>query len=160
MKKKLLQLLLKICGFILLANLPFLTITHLIGTDTFIESFKNPHHFYYIKNENIPNIDPTIRYIILEKPHNQASDIKAGDSILCQTVKNTLQQRTVSQIRTEQGTTTFYTISSTETTNTPIHASQIAGKIIGTSENNIWYLLSLQIWDVAITKLNILALQP
>jgi hypothetical protein len=159
MKKNILRLSLKLCGFILIANLPFLTITHLIGTDTFIESFKKPDSFYYIKNEQIPNIDPTVGYIILEKPLNQASDIKKGDSILCQT-RNTLQQRTVSQITTDHGITTYYTISSAETTNTAIHASQIAGKIIGTSENNIWFLICLQVWEVSINKLNILPLLP
>jgi hypothetical protein len=158
MKKNLLRTILKLCGFFIIANLPFLTISQLIGIDTFIDSFNHPSSFYYIKNEKIPNMDSTAGYIILEKPPYQASVIREGDSILCHTIKNTLQQRIVSQIQTKEGITTYYTISYSNTIDAPIYESQILGKIIGTSEDNIWYALCLQVWKLSIEKLNVFVL--
>ncbi len=160
MKKNLLRTIIKLCGFFIIANLPFLTISQLVGIETFLDSFQHPNSFYYIKNEKVYNIDPTAGYIILEKPPYQMSAIREGDSILCHSIKNTLQQRIVSQIKTEEGITTYYTNSYTDTSDAPIHESQIIGKIIGTSEDNIWYALCLQVWDLSIDKLNVLALSP
>ncbi len=158
MKKNLRHTIIKLCGFFFIANLPFLTISQLVGIDTFIDSFKNPSSFYYLKNDRIHSTDPTAGFIILEKPPYQGSSIKEGDRILCHTMKNTLQQRFVYQIITEDGIKTYYTTSNTETSDGPIYESQIVGKIIGISEDNIWYALCLQVWDLSIDNLNALAL--
>ncbi len=101
-------------------------------------------------------MNPATGYIIIEKPTDQASTIREGDSILCHTIKNTLQQRIVSQIYTKDGITTYYTTSYNESIDAPLYESQIIGKIIGTSEDNIWYELCLQAWEISIEKLNIL----
>jgi hypothetical protein len=155
-KKNLLRAILKLCGFLIIANLPFLTISQLIGIDTFIDSFNHPGSYYYIKNKDVTSMNPATGYIIIEKPTDQASTIREGDSILCHTIKNTLQQRIVSQIHTKDGITTYYTTSYNESIDAPIYESQIIGKIIGTSEDNIWYELCLQAWEISIEKFNIL----
>jgi hypothetical protein len=155
-KKNLLRAILKLCGFLIIANLPFLTISQLIGIDTFIDSFNHPGSYYYIKNNDVTSMNPATGYIIIEKPTDQTSTIREGDSILCHTIKNTLQQRIVSQIHTKDGITTYYTTSYNESIDAPIYESQIIGKIIGTSEDNIWYELCLQAWEISIEKLNIL----
>ncbi|HIG99687.1 MAG TPA: hypothetical protein HA258_03800 [Thermoplasmata archaeon] len=156
MKKNLLRAILKLCGFLIIANLPFLTISQLIGIDTFIDSFNHPGSYLYIKNKDVTSMNPATGYIIIEKPTDQASTIREGDSILCHTIKNTLQQRIVSQIYTKDGITTYYTTSYNESIDAPLYESQIIGKIIGTSEDNIWYELCLQAWEISIEKLNIL----
>jgi hypothetical protein len=158
MKKFLPQTILKLCGFFLIANLPFLTISQLVGIDTFIDSFKHPSSFYYIKNDKTHSLDPTAGYIILEKPPLQEFAIKEGDSILCHTIKNTLQQRIVYQIKIEDGIKTYYTTGNTDALDGLIYEHQIVGKIIGISEDNIWYALCLQVWDLSIDKLNAVAL--
>jgi hypothetical protein len=155
-KKNLLRAILKLCGFLIIANLPFLTISQLIGIDTFIDSFNHPGSYLYIKNKDVTSMNPATGYIIIEKPTDQASTIREGDSILCHTIKNTLQQRIVSQIYTKDGITTYYTTSYNESIDAPIYESQIIGKIIGTSEDNIWYELCLQAWEISIEKFNIL----
>ncbi len=156
MKKNLLRAILKLGGFLIIANLPFLTISQLIGIDTFIDSFNHPGSYLYIKNKDVTSMNPATGYIIIEKPTDQASTIREGDSILCHTIKNTLQQRIVSQIYTKDGITTYYTTSYNESIDAPLYESQIIGKIIGTSEDNIWYELCLQAWEISIEKLNIL----
>jgi len=155
-KKNLLRAILKLGGFLIIANLPFLTISQLIGIDTFIDSFNHPGSYLYIKNKDVTSMNPATGYIIIEKPTDQASTIREGDSILCHTIKNTLQQRIVSQIYTKDGITTYYTTSYNESIDAPLYESQIIGKIIGTSEDNIWYELCLQAWEISIEKLNIL----
>ena len=103
-------------------------------------------------------MDPSAGFIILEKPPLQEYAIKEGDSILCHTIKNTLQQRFVYQIKTEEGIKTYYTTSNTGALDGLIYEHQIVGKIIGTSDDNIWYAVCLQVWDLSIDKLNALAL--
>jgi hypothetical protein len=158
MKKNLLPAILKITAFFIIANLPFLTVAHLIGIDTFIDSFNHPTTYSYLKNQDIHLMNPSIRYIILEKPSHQAPVIKEGDSILCHTIKDNIQQRMVSQIQTKQGITIYYTTSSTDSSNTQVYDSQIIGKIVGTSEDNLWYTLCLQFWELSREKLNIFTL--
>ncbi len=158
MKKNLLHTIIKLCGFFIIANLPFLTISQLVGIDTFIDSFKHPGSFYYIKNEKIHCMDVNGGYTILEKPTYQGFSIGEGDQILYHTIKDTLQQRIVYQIKSDDGIKTYYTTSNTDNTEGPIYEHQIIGKIIGRSEDNIWNSLCLQLWDLSIDNLNALTL--
>jgi len=148
-----------VCGFLIIANLPFLTITHLVGIDTFIDSFNHPDSYYYIKNERIQCMDVKAGYIILEKPTEQEFSVGEGDQILYYTMKDSLQQRTVYQIKSDDGITTYYTVASDiDTYDGPIYEHQIIGKIIGNPKDTIWISLCLQIWDLSIDHLNAMAL--
>lgn len=155
MKKNLIPVILRLIGFFLIANLPFLTITQTIGIDTFIDSFNHPTAYTYIKNQDVTSNSTFAGYIIIEKPSHQTPSIKQGDSILCHTIKNTIQQRMVSQIQKKDGITIYYTRSSTDVSDAPVYDSQIIGKIIGTSEDNPWYTLCLQVWELSREKLNV-----
>jgi hypothetical protein len=97
-------------------------------------------------------------YIILEKPTYQGFSIGEGDRILYHTIKDTLQQRIVYQIKTDDGIKTYYTTSNIDNTEGPIYENQIVGKIIGNSEDNIWNSICLQIWHLSIDNLNALTL--
>jgi len=144
--------------FFIIANLPFLTISQLVGINTFIDSFKHPGSFLYIKTEKIHYQDTNGGYIILEKLTSQGFSIAEGDRILYHTIKDTLQQRIVYQIKTDDGIKTYFTTSGIDNNEGPIYEHQIVGKIIGNSEDNIWNSLCLQIWHLSIDNLNALTL--
>ena len=154
MKKNLSRTILKACGFFLIANLPFLTVTQLIGVDTFIDSFHHPSSFLYMKNKTLNSKDTSVGYIILEEPTYEGFSIKEGDRILYYTMKDSLQQTIIYQVKSEKGATIYYTTSTSEGTNGLIYEHQIVGKIIGTSQDTIWSTLCLQLWDLSIRNLN------
>lgn len=159
MKKTILRTCLNVCGFLIIANLPFLTIAHLVGIDTFIDSFEHPGSYYYVKNENIQSMDVKSGYIILEKPTEQGFSVGEGDQILYHSMKDSLQQRTVYQIKSDDGITTYYIVASgTDNYEGPIYEHQIIGKIIGNLKDTIWNNLCLQIWELSIDHLNAMAL--
>jgi len=108
-----------------------------------------------MKNQDITSSKTLAGYIIIEKPSYQTPSIKQGDSILCHTIKNTMQQRIVSEIQKKDGITIYYTRSSTDASDAPVYDSQIIGKIIGTSEDNPWFTICLQVWELSREKLNI-----
>jgi len=153
MKRNILQAIFKLCGFFLIANLPFLTISQFLGIDTFIDSFEHPNSFYYIKNDKINCLDPKGGYVILEKPTYQGFSIEEGDIILYHTTTDILQQKIVYQIKAEAGVKTYYT-SNTDYLDAPINEHQIIGKIRGRFEDNIWNTFCIQIWDLSIDNLN------
>ncbi|MCX6661584.1 MAG: hypothetical protein NTY91_03440 [Euryarchaeota archaeon] len=97
-------------------------------------------------------------YIILEQPTYQGFSIQDGDHILYHTMKESLQQNIVYQVKTDDGITTYYTTGYTNKYDGPIYEHQIVGKIIGLSEDNIWNTLCLQLWDLSINNLNAVAL--
>lgn len=157
MKNNLLRRCMKICGFFIIANLPFLTINQLVGVDTFIESFNHPDSFMYIKNELAPGTNINGEYLILKKPSAQGWSIGEGDQILYYSIKDSLQQNIVYQIRSTNGITTYYTIAcGADTYDGPIYEHQIIGKIIGNSKDTIWNSLCLQLWKLSIDHLNIM----
>jgi hypothetical protein len=159
MKKKVINGVVKFCAFVIIANLPFLTITHLLGIDTFIDSFKHPNSYQYIKNDNIRFTDTKGGYVILEKTTDQDYSIVKGDTILYRTTKDTLRYRVVDQINIQQGVLTYYTAAINEDDlDGPIYDQQIIGKIKARIDDNIWNAFSLQIWELSIHNLNVVAL--
>lgn len=160
MKKKFLYTILKLTSFFLIANLPFLTVSQLIGMEAFIDSFKHPNSIISIKSEKIPGMESERGYIILEQPSYQGFSIGEGDRILYQTKKDTLQQNVVSSIKSNDGRRTYYTTSYSDANTGPIYDHQIIGKIIGRSGDNLWISLCLQFWKVSIDRLNIHAFFP
>lgn len=156
MKKKFLFTILKLGGFFLIANLPFLTVSQLIGMETFIDSFKHPTSIISIKNEKISGMENVGGYLILEQPSHQGFSIGEGDCILYQTKKDTLQENVVSYVKSDEGRKIYYTTSYSNANTGPIYDHQIIGKIIGKTGDNLWVTLCLQFWEVSIDKLNIL----
>jgi hypothetical protein len=158
MKQTISKTLLILGGFFILANLPFLTMSYILGVETFLDSFEHPSSFLYLKNEQIQTLHQQGGYLVLEKPTSEDFSIEEGDMILCYTTTHQLQQRIVSRIRSEDGVTTYYGNTSTpEPSDAPIYDSQIVGKIRGTMKETVWNSLCLCFWDVSITHLNILA---
>lgn len=161
MEKNVIQRILKFCVFMVITNLPFITISQLIGIDTFIDSFHHPESYLYIQNERIETPCVFEGYIILEKPINQEYLIKQGDTILYYSQDNSIQQKAVSQIVYLQGMKTYYTTSDNKAApDGPIYDQQIIGTVKGTIDETIWNALCLHLWDLSRNTLNIISLFP
>jgi len=157
MKQTIPKTLLVLGGFFILANIPFLTMSYILGMETFLDSFEHPSSFLYLKNEQIHPLQPQTRYLILEKPSSDDFSIEEGDMILCYTTTHQLQQHIVSEIGCEDGGKTYYaSTSATEPSDARIYESQIVGKITGEMKETLWNSLCLSFWDVSINHLNIL----
>jgi hypothetical protein len=145
--------------FFIIANLPFLTIIHLFGIETFLDSFRNPDSYHCIKTDKIPNNNAYEGYILLEKTDYRKNSIMERDTILYYTTKDTLQQRIVFKIVSENDVNRYYMISNNnEDITGPIYEHQIIGKIKARVENSVWNMLCIQIWDFSIDALNVITL--
>jgi hypothetical protein len=157
--KKLLKTTIKLCAFIIIANLPFLTMTQLLGIDTFLDSFNNSDSYQYLKNNKICYTGLNQGFLILEKPTHQRYSIEKGDTILYRTMGDRLLYQVVYSIQLQHGETTYYTTTVNEDDlNGPIFEYQILGKVTGIIDDNLWNALSLQIWELSIDNLNAAAL--
>jgi hypothetical protein len=145
----------KICIFFIVANLPFLTVVHLMGIDIFLESFQHPDTYQCIKTNEEGNDTTTGGYFLLETPAYQGFIIQNGDIILYRTGDGSVRCEPVFCVELHQGTTIYYTTTLAEDDiKGPIYGTQVLGKVTGTIDDNLWNALSLQIWDFSIKNLN------
>jgi hypothetical protein len=145
----------KICIFLMIANLPFLTVAHLMGMEVFIESFHYPDSYQCIKTYEACNQTIPRGYLILEMPTNQHFLIQNGDTILYRTGEGAVRCEPVQNVALRQGTAIYYTLTPVQGDITgPIYDTQILGKVTGTIDDNIWNALCLQIWDFSTKNLN------
>lgn len=145
--------------FFIIANLPFLTITHLFGIETFLDSFRNPDSYQCIKTDKIPSSNAHGGFILVKKAVHENYSIRERDTILYYTTHDTIQQKVVYKIVSQNGVKRYYTISSNNDDLTgPIYDHQIIGKIKGWGENTVWNSLCIHIWDFSIESLNVIAL--
>jgi hypothetical protein len=159
MERKYLKGAIRLCVFIIIANLPFLTMTQLLGIDTFLDSFHHPNSYQYLINDKINGLDQKKGIIIFWKPTHQEYTIAQGDTILYRNIKETIECRIVYSIQIQHGEKTYYTNSSNEDElEGPIFDSQILGKSTGIIEDNVWNALSVQIWSLSIKNLNAITL--
>jgi hypothetical protein len=159
MKAKTVKTIVKFSLFLLIANLPFLTMTHVLGIDTFLDSFQHPESYQYLKSDKINLPEKKGEYLVLEKPTHVNYALSKGDNILYYAEDGALQCRSILQVHLHQGIKTYYTTTVQEDDlNGPIYDYQIIGKVTGVIEDNIWTSLSLQVWDLSIDNLNAVAL--
>jgi hypothetical protein len=145
----------KICIFLMVANLPFLTVAHMMGIEVFIESFQHPDAYQCIKTYEATNDDIPKGYLILETPTHQHFLIQNGDIILYRTGEGAVRCEPVLNVAFYQGITIYYTTTPAQGDITgPIYDTQILGKVTGTIDDNIWNALCLQIWDFSSKNLN------
>ena len=159
MKTKTIKTIVKISLFLIIANLPFLTMTQLLGIDTFLDSFQHPESYQYLKSDTINLPGEKGEYLVLEKPTHVNYALSKGDNILYYAEDGALQCRNIMQTHLNQGIKTYYTTTIQEDDlDGPIYDYQIIGKVTGVIEDNIWNSLSLQVWDLSIDNLNAAAL--
>jgi hypothetical protein len=159
MKEKVVKDIIKICAFIAIANLPFITITQLVGMDTFLDSFNNVQSYQYFKGSILDRDDLDNKYIVLQKSSHPKFSILTGDEIFYLKDEGGLMCRKVYNISRRGSTNKYYTINFEGNANDdPIYESEVIGKVISVVDNNIWNALSLKVWDVSINNLNAAAL--
>ena len=161
MRKKVLKDIIKICVFIALANLPFITITQLIGMDTFLDSFENPEHYHYVQNSEF-SMEPNTKdedYTLLQISSHPTFTIEKGDIILyCKNDGETACHR-VHHVNYIGSIKRYHTKDdNNHLGDEPVYENQIIGKVISDVDNNLWNTISMKIWDISIHNLNVRAL--
>jgi hypothetical protein len=158
MRKKTLKEIVKILVFVALVNLPFITMTQLLGVDGFIDSFTNHNYYQYYKTDELALDNPHQSYIIIEKATHPDFSIQTGDKIFYVADEGGLSCRSVDHITTVGFLEKYYVVNFQNTIEKPIFKSQILGKVIGTIDDSMWNSVSLKIWDLSINNLNAIAL--
>jgi hypothetical protein len=157
MERKFIKRVLRLCAFVIIVNLPFLTMTQLLGINTFLDSFQHPSSYQYLKYNEREKFEQKTMYIILEKPTGQDYSITQGDTILYRSTKETLECRTVYATQIQHGEKIYYTSTPDENDlDGPIFYSQILGKSTRMIDDNFWNALSVHVWGLVIENLNVI----
>jgi hypothetical protein len=138
--------------FLSITALPFLTLTNVIGIDTFLDSFENPENYTYFKNNKYLQSTKIKdrNYIIIQKSDHPSFQIQEGDTIMYCTVNGEIACHKIYQIYGDE-TLKKYSIQEKNV----VYGDQIIGKVIKTLDNNIWNEFVINIWNLAINELNI-----
>ena len=159
--KKMVKSIIKICIFISLINLPFITVIQMIGMDAFLDSFENPECYMYLQGGG-HSMEPNIGdgdCIILQKSSYPSFSVKEGDIILYCKVEGGIVCHRISSISCIGSVKRYHTIGdSNDFADKPIYENQILGKVVGVVGNNLWNTISMKIWDISIHNLNVNAL--
>ena len=150
----------KLCVFISLANLPFITVTQLIGLDTFLDSFENPEYYICLQDKgNTLGVNTKNgEHIIIQKSSHPEFNVRKSDSILYCNNNGDISCNKVCQINNMGAIKRYYTTEENNIEDQPIYEGQIVGKIINVVDDNIWNSISIRIWDASIQNLNLRAL--
>lgn len=154
--KETLKKIIKVSIFFIIVGLPFLTITQIIGMNTFLDSFENPESYVCFKDNGdwLGTKTKESEYIIIQKSSHPDLLIEESDTILYYTSKGNIFCSEISCIKNRGSITSYYA----KNNNEPIYKSQIIGKIISVVDDNIWNTISIKIWETSIYNLNIRAL--
>jgi len=156
--KKVVKNIVKLCIFVSLVNLPFITVTQLIGMDAFLDSFENPEQYMYLQGYG-HSMEPNIGdgdYLVLQKSSYPSFSVNEGDVILyCKENGGTACHRVYS-INSIGAVKRYQTVGdNNDFVDKPIYENQILGKVVGVVVNNLWNEISMKIWDLSIHNLNI-----
>ena len=147
-----------IIEFILFAsiiNLPFITITSIVGIDPFIDSFQHPHDYQFLQYIHTDTTTDTT-HVIIQKSSHPDFDVASGDNIIYFEEANGFQYGTIDLVSTELQSTIYYIITDEEHFQyQPVFEQQVVGKVISSVGSNIWNTLVLELWDTTITHLNL-----
>ena len=159
--KKIMKHAIKICIFILLANLPFITAAQTINMETFLDSFENPDCYICLESNSnlIQSAAKDGDYIIIQKSSHPDFKIKEKDNIIYIKGKGELVCNRVHHSSYIGAIKKYYTTDeNNKISSNPIYENQIVGKIVKIVDNNLWNTISMKIWDISIHELNVNAL--
>jgi len=152
----------KILIFIIVAALPFISLTNMVGMDIFLDSFENPESYICLKNSDkiIELEDNNKEYIIIQKSTHPDFNIDTSDIVVYFSFEGDILCSEINEINAI-GSFKRYQISDHQSENkeTQIFQNQIIGKIVKTLEDNPWNTLLIKMWDISIHNLNINALR-
>jgi len=149
---------LHLCIFISIANLPFITVTQLVGMDVFLDSFENTEHYLYLQEDgNMRGIDiANDEYVIIKKSSHPAFHLHENDMVIYYNEKGEAACRSLSHITAAGSLLKYYLVDHSGTQpDSVIYDTQVIGKVVSTIEKSVWTAFCLQIWDITISQLNI-----
>jgi len=150
-----------LCVFIFLVNLPFITVTQQISTDTFLDSFENPDFYLYLQIGGY-SMEPDIKegdYILFQKSSHPDFNIQDGDTVIYCKDDGEIVCNKVCNINCISPVKRYHIVDHNDNiTKKNIYGSQIIGKIVSVANTNLWDLISMKIWDMTIHNLNVRAL--
>jgi hypothetical protein len=157
--KKTLKLAIKFSLFLIIASIPFISITQMIGMDAFLDSFENSEYYLCFQDEYglyATNTNEKEYVIIQGSSH---PDFSAGkdDYIIYLTNDNELACNRVYHV-SSIGTFKRYHTQDMESIGHHVLENQVIGKVIKVVDDNIWNSIAISIWEISIDKLNIRAL--
>lgn len=154
--KKELKQLSKILIFVIVASLPFITLTNIIGMETFLDSFENPEAYICMKNsDDIQGLKTQDeQYILIQKTTHPDFQIEKNDEIIYFNIDGEIKYNKILDI-TGAGLFKKYYIQNQNEQDDAIYETQIVGKIIKNIDSNIWNELSVKLWEISIKYLNI-----
>jgi hypothetical protein len=144
--KESLRKLLKFFAFILIAFLPFISATQIIGLETFLDSYERPEYYIVVESKE--------DYKILQKASHPEFIIKNEDTIYYYQENGEITQDKIYEI-SAIGPFKKYFTSENET---PIFEQQIIGKIIKQFDESPLNTISIKTWEISIHNLNLRAL--
>lgn len=158
-KDRKLKTAIKLCVFLTVASLPFISATQIVGLDTFLDSFENPDHYMCIENDDgiFATKSGNKEYIIIQMSSHPDFSIQKNNHIIYFTNDEEIVCSQVYHI-SSIGEIQRYHIKDDEKVGRHILENQVVGKIIKTVDDNIWNSISITIWETSINNLNIRAL--
>jgi len=149
----------KLCLFLTLASLPFISATQIVGLETFLDSFENHDHYLCIQNEGgiFGTKSSNNEYVIVQMSSHPEFAIQKNDHIIYITNDEEIVCAQVYYI-SSIGEIQRYHVINNENVGGYILENQVVGKVIKTVDDNIWNSISITIWEISINNLNIRAL--
>ena len=161
MKEKLKKII-KLSIFLIIASLPFLTITQIIGMETFLDSFEHPESYICLEDNGkwLGTKTKEGGYIIIQRSSHPDFTIKDSDTVIY--CKNN-GEIACNQIKEKEyymnSIKRYRAIDNNEPNEEIIYENQIIGKVIKTIDDNLWNTLSIKLWEISIYNLNIKAIE-
>jgi hypothetical protein len=154
--KKILTLAIKFCLFLLIVSIPFISISQMIGIDTFLDSFENSEYYLCLQDDNgLYAINKHEKdYVIIQQSKHPHFSAEKNDYIIYFTNDNELTCRRVYHISCI-GTNKRYHTQDKESIGHHVLENQVLGKIIKVVDDNILNSISISIWEISINNLNI-----
>ena len=147
------------CIIILIAILPFLTVTQYMGIECFLDSFDNPDQYYYSTKllSYTQTSTPDNKCLVIQRSTHPSFTISEDDVIIyysqsgitCDTVAMVIDQP-VQKIYTNSVLAAQYP--------SPILDEEVLGKVVAIVDDNLWNSLAFSFWDTSTADLNVRAL--
>jgi hypothetical protein len=157
--KKTITLAIKFCLFLVLASIPFISISQMIGIDTFLDSFENSEYYLCLQDDDglyaINNNEKD--FVIIQESKHPDFSAEKNDYIIYLTNDNELVCSRVYHISCI-GTNKRYHTQDKESIGQHVLENQVLGKVIGLVDDNILNSISISLWEISINNLNIRAL--
>lgn len=148
----------KICVFLLITIIPFISATQIIGLETFLDSFENPEYYLCLQDENslLGSITENGEYVIIQKSAHPNFNVQESDSIIYWSYSGDVTCEKVNYIKSVGAIKKYHVTD--EITNQPIYEGQILGKVIKVIDGNLWNSIAIKIWETSVHNLNVRAL--